>query len=135
MPDIFIAQDTAGYTSYYAEVAKRGLLTQFPFQYTDKNRQQLAQYTTMEKLYQHLKGVDLMEEFVAYATSKGVKRRNNLISKSHDLIEDILYGNIIYNMLNMEEYVKYLNLTDQAVLKAVEVLNDGRSRPGIDDWE
>jgi carboxyl-terminal processing protease len=51
------------------------------------------------------------------------------------LIEDILYGNIIYNMLNMEEYVKYLNLTDQAVLKAVEVLNDGRSRPGIDDWE
>ena len=135
MPDIFIAQDTAGYTSYYAEVAKRGLLTQFPFQYTDKNRQQLAQYTTMEKLYQHLKGVDLMEEFVAYATSKGVKRRNNLISKSHDLIEDILYGNIIYNMLNMEEYVKYLNLTDQAVLKAVEVLNDGKSRPGIDDWE
>ena len=135
MPDIFIAQDTAGYTSYYAEVAKRGLLTQFPFQYTDKNRQQLAQYTTMEKLYQHLKGVDLMEEFVAYATSKGVKRRNNLISKSHDLIENILYGNIIYNMLNMEEYVKYLNLTDQAVLKAVEVLNDGKSRPGIDDWE
>ena len=135
MPDIFIPQDTTGYTSYYAAVAKMGLLTRFPFQYTDKNRQQLAQYTTMEKLYQHLKGVDLMEEFVAYATSKSVKRRNNLISKSHDLIEDILYGNIIYNMLNMEEYVKYLNLTDQAVLKAVEVLNDGKSRPGIDDWE
>ena len=129
MPDIFIPQDTAGYTSYYAEVAKRGLFTQFPFQYTDKNRQELAQYNTMEKLHQYLKSQNLMEEFVQYATSKGVKRRNNLINKSRDVMKDILYGNIIYNMLNMEEYVKYLNLTDPAVLKAVEVLDRGESRP------
>jgi carboxyl-terminal processing protease len=44
-------------------------------------------------------------------------------------MEDILYGNIIYNMLGMEEYVKYLNLTDPAVLKAVNILDRGASRP------
>lgn len=129
MPDIFIPQDTAGYTSYYATVAKMGLLTRFPFQYTDKNRQQLMEYTTMEELLQYLKKQNLLEEFVQHATSKGVKRRNNLIGKSRDLIEEILYGNIIYNMLGMEEYVKYLNLTDPVVLKAVEVLDKGESRP------
>ena len=49
-------------------------------------------------------------------------------------MEDILYGNIIYNMLGMEEYVKYLNLTDPAVLKAVEILERGESRPkGIEN--
>jgi hypothetical protein len=32
-------------------------------------------------------------------------------------------------MLGMEEYTKYLNLTDPAVLKAVEVLEKGESRP------
>ena len=129
MPDIFVPQDTTGYTSYYANVAKLGLFTRFPFEYTDKNRQHLAQYSTMEELLQYLKRQDLLEEFVQYAISKGVKRRNNLISQSQSLMEEILYGNVIYNMLGMEEYVKYLNITDPVVLKAVEVLDKGESRP------
>ena len=129
MPDIFVPQDTTGYTSYYAAVAKMGLFTRFPFEYTDKNRQHLSQYTTMEELLHHLKRQNLLEEFVKHATSKGIKRRNNLIAQSQTLMEEILYGNIIYNMLGMEEYVKYLNLTDPVVLKAVEVLDKGESRP------
>ena len=129
MPDIFIPEDTTGYTSYYAAVAKMGLFTRFPFEYTDKNRQTLAQYTTMEDLLRYLKGQDLMEQFVQHATSKGIKRRNNLIHQSRALMEEILYGNVIYNVLGMEEYVKYLNLSDPVVLKAVEVLDKGESRP------
>ena len=129
MPDIFIPHDTAGYTSYYAEVAKRGLLTQYPFQYTDKHRAKLSQHTTMETLLQYLKDERLMEDFLRYATNKGVKRRNNLIRQSYTLMEDILYGNVIYNVLGMEEYVKFLNLTDPTVLKAVEILDKGESRP------
>ena len=129
MPDIFVPQDTAGYTSYYATVAKRGYFTQFPFEYTDKNRQTLSAYTTMEELHTYLSKQDLLEEFVQYASTKGVKRRNNLIRQSRTLMEEILYGNIIYNMLGMEEYVKYLNLTDPVVLKAVELLQTGESRP------
>ena len=122
MPDIFVPHDTTGYTSYYASVAKMGLFTQFPFQYTDTHRQQLSQYTTMDELLSYLKQQNLLEAFVQHATSKGIKRRNNLIRQSRTLMEDILYGNVIYNMLGMEEYVQYLNLSDPAVLKAVEVL-------------
>ena len=129
MPDIFVPQDTTGYTSYYAAVAKMGLFTRFPFEYTDKNRQHLSQYTTMEELLHYLKSQNLLDEFVKHATSKGIKRRNNLIAQSRTLMEEILYGNIIYNVLGMEEYVKYLNLTDPVVLKAVEVLDKGESRP------
>ena len=132
MPDIFVPQDTAGYTSYYAEIAKRGLFTQFPFQYTDANRAKLSQYTTMDSMLAYLKTQNLLEQLVQHATSKGVKRRNNHIAKSRDVMEDIIYGNIIYNMLGMQEYVKYLNLTDPVVLKAVEVLDAGVSRPQVD---
>ena len=131
MPDIFVPQDTAGYTSYYAAVAKMGLFTQFPFQYTDKNRHKLSQHATMEELLQYLKGQNLMEMFIQYATDKGIKRRNNLISKSRPVMEEILYGNVIYNMLGMEEYVKYLNLSDPVVLKAVEILDRGESKPTV----
>ena len=83
----------------------------------------------MEDLYAYLRGQDLLEEFVQYASSKGIKRRNNLIRQSRDVMEEILYGNVIYNMLGMEEYVKYLNLADPVVLKAVEVLQNGDSKP------
>lgn len=129
MPDIFVPQDTAGYTSYYASVAKMGLFTRFPFEYCDKHRPTLSKYPTMEELVQYLKGQDLMEQFVQHATSKGIKRRNNLIRRSQAVMEEILYGNVVYNMLGMEEYVRYLNLTDPVVLKAVEVLEKGESRP------
>ena len=106
-----------------------GLFTRFPFEYTDKNRQTLSKYTSMEELLKHLKNQDLMEQFVQHATSKGVKRRNDLIRQSRTVMEEILYGNVIYNVLGMEEYVKYLNLSDPVVLKAVEVLEKGESRP------
>lgn len=46
-------------------------------------------------------------------------------------MEEILYGNVIYNMLGMEEYVKYLNLSDPVVLKAVEILDRGESKPTV----
>lgn len=135
MPDIFVPHDTVGFTSYYSMVAQRGLFTQYPFQYTDKNRATLSEYTSMETLLDYLKTQNLLEDFVRFATSKGVKRRNNLIAKSRALMEDILYGNIIYNMLGMEEYLKYLNLTDPAVLKAVDVLDKGESRPVVSNEE
>ena len=129
MPDIFVPQDTTGYTSYYAAVAKMGLFTRFPFEYTDRHRPTLANYTTMDELLGYLKEQDLMEQFVDHASSKGIKRRNNLIRQSRAVMEEILYGNIIYNVLGMEEYTKYLNLTDPAVLRAIEVLEQGQSLP------
>jgi carboxyl-terminal processing protease len=111
-----------------------GLFTRFPFEYTDKNRQELSSYTDMDALLQHLKRQDIMEQFVQHAASKGIKRRNNLIRQSRPVMEEILYGNIIYNVLGMEAYTKYLNLTDPAVLKAVEILERGESRPkGIEN--
>ena len=58
-----------------------------------------------------------------------MKRRNILMYKSQKLFERNLYGNIIYNMLDMEDYLKYLNHQDPTVLKALEVLEKEQSFP------
>ena len=129
MPDIFVPQDTTGVTSYFSMAVNRGLTIQFAFQYTDQNRQKLQQYETADDLLKFLKKQHILEKFAQFAESKGLKRRNLLMYKSQKLFERNLYGNIIYNMLNMEEYIKYLNLSDQTVLKALEVLEDGKSFP------
>ena len=129
MPDIFVPQDTTGVTSYFSMAVNRGLTIQFSFQYTDKNRQKLQKYNNADDLLKYLKTQNILEKFAQFAESKGLKRRNILMNKSKALFERNLYGNIIYNMLNMEEYMKFLNQSDKTVLKAVEVLEKGESFP------
>jgi carboxyl-terminal processing protease len=129
MPDIFVPQDTTGITSYFTMAVNRGLTIQFSFQYTDKNRQKLAKYKTGDELLKYLKTQNILEKFAQYAESKGLKRRNLLMYTSKELFYRNLYGNIIYNMLNMEEYLKYLKQSDKTVLKALEILEKEESFP------
>ena len=129
MPDIFVPQDTTGVTSYFSMAVNRGLILQFAFQYTDQNRQALQKYDSSEALLKYLKKQNILEKFANFAESKGLKRRNILMYKSQKLFERNLYGNIIYNMLDMEDYLKYLNQQDPTVLKALEVLEKEQSFP------
>ena len=129
MPDIFVPQDTTGVTSYFSMAVNRGLILQFAFQYTDQNRQALQKYDSSESLLKYLKKQNILEKFANFAESKGLKRRNILMYKSQKLFERNLYGNIIYNMLDMEDYLKYLNQLDPTVLKAIEVLENEESFP------
>lgn len=129
MPDVFVPQDTTGVSSYLTEVLSKGLTIQFSFQYTDSNRDKLKQYDTEESLLAYLSKQGIVEQFIRYADSKGIKRRNILIQKSHKLLEKNLYGNIIYNMLGKEAYIKYFNTSDPTVKKAVEILEKGEAFP------
>jgi len=129
MPDIFVPQDTTGITSYFSMAINRRLTIQFAFQYTDQNRQKLLQYNNADDLLKYLKTQNILEKFARFAESKGLKRRNILMYKSKELFDRNLYGNIIYNMLNMEEYLKFLNQSDKTVQKALEVLEKKESFP------
>ena len=129
MPDIFVPQDTTGMTSYFRMAANRGLIIRYSFDYTDTNRSSLQKYDTVDKLLGHLKKQNLLERFASWAEKKDLKRRNNLMYKSKSLFELSLYGNIIYNMLGLEAYISYLNQTDKTVLKALEVLEQGKAFP------
>ena len=129
MPDIFVPQDTTGMNSYFRMAVNRGLTIQFSFQYTDQNRQKLQKYTNADDLLKYLKTQNILEKFAKFAESKGLKRRNILMYKAKELFDRNLYGNIIYNMLNMEEYLKYLNQSDKTVLKALEILEKEESFP------
>ena len=129
MPDVFVPQDTTGVSSYLTEVLNKGLTILFTFQYTDNNREKLSKYDTEESLLNYLRRQGLVEQFVRFAESKGVKRRNILIQKSYKLLEKNIYGNIIYNMLGKEDYIKYLNQSDPTVKKGLEILEKGEAFP------
>lgn len=129
MPDLFVPQDTIGFTSYLSTVLSRGLTIQYTFQYTDRNRSKLSEYQSSKELVNYLHRQNLLEQFIRYADSKGVKRRNILIHRSRKLLEKNIYGNIIYNMLGMEEYIKYFNEADETVKKGLEILKSHKAFP------
>lgn len=135
MPDIFVPQDTTGMTSYFRMAANRGLIIRYTFDYTDQNRIALQEYKTSDELLEYLRKENLLVKFSNWASTKGLKKRNNMLIASKELFEIGIYGNIIYNMLGIEEYIKYLNKTDNTVLKAVEVLEKGESFPKMEAIE
>lgn len=129
MPDVFVPQDTTGVSSYLIEVSNKGLILQYSFHYSDRNRQKLSEFKTQEEMLKYLRSQGIMEQFIRFADSKGVKRRNLLIQRSRKLMERNLYGNIIYNILGREEYIRFLNESDATVQKALEILNNGEAFP------
>ena len=127
MPDVFVPQDTTGTSSYLIEVLNKGLTLQFSFQYSDRNRAKLNEFENEEDMLKYLRQQGIVEQFIRFADSKGVKRRNILIHKSYKLMERNLYGNIIYNILGREPYIRYINQGDPTVQKALEILENGEA--------
>lgn len=132
MPDIFVSSDTTDVTSYFTQVVTKGVIRQFTFSYSDKNRATLSKFTTYEEILQHLQGENLLDEFVSFAATKGIKPRYWQIQKSKKRIEQSIYSNIIYNIQGMLEHVRYINTFDPTVQKAIEVLENGKSIPVIE---
>ena len=129
MPDYFIPADTTGITSYFQMARNRRLIVQYTFDYTDKNREKLSKYNDWPSLLKYLKTQNLLEKFAQYAEKKGLKRRNILMNKSKDLFDLNIYGNIIYNMMDMEAYIEYLNQSDTTVKKALDILEKNEAFP------
>lgn len=129
MPDLFVAKDTADFTSWYLAVVNSAMDLRFSFDYTDNNRKTLQKYGNIDDLVKYLSSQHLLEKLANYAQENGIKRRNLMIYKSRNLIEQRLYGNIIYNILGEEESIEYYNRTDLTIEKAMKVLDDGESYP------
>ena len=128
-PDIFVAEDTLGMTSYYKQAAMSGLILQFAFTYTDNNRPKLNTYKDMMSLSKYLVSQNTVEQFAAYADRNGLKRRNLMIRKSHKLLERFINSRIIYNMLDDEAWTEYINADDPTIAKALSVFRENAAFP------
>ena len=129
MPDIFIASDTTLLTTFASEALARGLISQFALKYSNSNRHNLAEYKRHGTLTEQLDKLKLYEKFIEFAASKGLTANSEEMAKSEKTIKRSLYSNTIYQLLGMCEYMKFVNLTDSTVLKAVEVLEKGEAFP------
>ncbi|MBP3790376.1 MAG: S41 family peptidase [Prevotella sp.] len=128
-PDIFVGEDTTAYTSYYKEASLSGLILQFCYDYTDDHRAELAANEDRMELEKYLKRQNIVEKFVSYADRQGLKRRNLLIQRSYRLLERALISRLIYNVLDEQAWIEFLNADDPAIKETLKLFKEGNAFP------
>lgn len=131
VPDIFVARDTLGMTSYFKEAYLGGLLFQYAYDFVDKYRTELSQCNNMKEVTTVVKKKNLIEGFASYAEKAGLKRRNLMIQRSHKLLTTYITSAIIGDLLDDSEATEYTNQTDKAVMQAIALLAANKSVPTI----
>lgn len=128
-PDIFVPEDTIGITSYFKEASMSGLILQFAFVYTDDNHLKLNNFTEMMELSDYLVKQNTVDKFATYADKHGLQRRNLMIKKSHNLLERYINSRIIYNIMDEQDWIEYLNLDDNVIKAALNVFKNNAAFP------
>lgn len=128
MPDIFVAQDTTGYTSYYVNAVNSGLIQKFAFQVAEKYRSVLKNVKTIEQLDKVIpRDETLLDNFVSFAAANGLPARWYYINQSKNLILSQIKSVVARDVLGYSQFIRSLNRTDKTVTTAVEALNQGKS--------
>ena len=122
MPDIFVPRDTSQYSPYLTKVVNYGYTYQYAFQYTDRNRDKLKQFKTWQEMDKYLSSQNLLNEFIAFASAKGVPANQREINISKNLIQNQIKSYVVRNILGENNFFPLLNTNDETVKRALEEL-------------
>lgn len=129
IPDIFVARDTLGMTSYFREAYLSGLIYQYAYDFVDEHRKDLSQCADLNAVERYLKRSDIVAGFAAFAQRNGLKRRNLMLKTSHQLLYDYIATNIVGDILDESDAAEFVGRSDAAVKRAVQVLQAGEAFP------
>lgn len=128
MPDIFVPEDTTGYTSYYVNVMNKGLIQKFALSVADKYRSMLDDVKSTDRLLKVLpRDNTLLENFVSFAVKNGVPARWYYINQSRGLLLNQIKAMIARDVLGYSSFIELLNRDDKAMNRAYDALKNGES--------
>ena len=116
-------------TCPWKEAAFSGLIAQFCFEVVDKHRETLNDLETLEEKVKWMDKQNMLESFARYGQKHGLPRRNLMLQRSRKLFIRAIYSGIIYNSSDMNDYLRYLNQDDPAVLRSLEIIREGKTIP------
>lgn len=125
MPDIFIPRDTSYYTSYYLNVHNSGVIYQYALNYSDQEKSKLSSFKTYQQLYEFLSKQPLVDDFANYAASKGIPKKERLISISAPLLKQQLEAYIVRNFFDNDGFYPIILKDDVVLQRAIEAIQKG----------
>ena len=137
IPDVYIPIDTSYYSKSYLAAVNRGILSDFVSIYADNHRKDFERkYGTFSVSQAEEKNnktfssfvskfeVDdkYFNEFLEYARQNKIEFTQEELDKSGKELRNYLKGLIVRNLYGLDYYIRYDNLTDKEVQKALEAL-------------
>ena len=134
VPDIFVARDTSGITSYYIDVANAGLLQRYAFNYCNNHRATLSKMKDYTEFLRTAPSDEaLLKDFADFASRNGIAPRWYYINLSSDIIVTNLKALIARDTFGSQAFYPILNRKDNTVLEALKALNQHKAAFPIRD--
>jgi carboxyl-terminal processing protease len=123
VPDVFIPLDTLKHSKSVNKLYFSGILNSFAFEFTDNNRAKfMSNYKTATEFINKYSVSNKEEEGLKnYLITKNII--NTSVSLKDKGFSEILKALIGRNLFDKDAYYPILNKSDNAILKAIEVLN------------
>lgn len=132
IPDIFIPNDTTGYSSYYISIVNAGLLQKYAFEYVDLNRDILSKCKTADDVLKNLPSDEqLLKSFVDFAAGEGIPARWKYINISRKLIVNQLQALICRDALDQSAFYRVFNRNDSGISRALDAFNNNQAKPPV----
>jgi carboxyl-terminal processing protease len=122
LPDVFVPFDSHERSPFYNQIANRGLIYRFAFNYADKNRAQLSKYNSNNFIKNFNVSQLTFDEFLNFVGENNIKIDDNDVSKSQNLIKLQLKAFIGRNIFGNEAFYPVLNENDAVIHAALEAL-------------
>ena len=124
MPDYFVPVDTTLFTKYHSRLSNKGVLLKVHFQlidaYRDKWMKKYDDYAVFSQKFE----LDnkMMKQLIEEGEKEGVQFDEEQYRKSEPLIKLQMKALIARDLWNMNEYYHTINVVNESVNKAVELL-------------
>ena len=126
MPDYFVPVDTTLFTKYHSQLSNKGVLLKVHFQLIDAHREEWMKkyddYAVFNKDFDL--DADMMQQLIEEGKKEGVAFNEEQFQKSEPLIKLQLKALIARDLWDMNEYYHTINVVNESVNKAVELLDE-----------
>ena len=130
MPDFFVPIDTSGYSDYYRDMIRKGILNKFVLNYIDNNRHQLKTNYPDFKTYNNnfVISDNILNDLSGFAEKEGLKNNNTQFNFSRNEISRLLKAYIARDLFDTNEFYQIMNQDDPIVKKAIDVIKNWKAR-------
>jgi len=123
MPDLFVAADTSGMSPWYSKVVMKGLVYQYAFDFSDKNRSELGKLKTGKEFEDYLLKKNILTLFTDYSSKQGITPDSKSLATSGKIIEAQLMAYIARNIIGEVGFYSVISKIDATLLEAVKALD------------
>lgn len=122
MPDIFVPLDTMNNSGYLSSIINKGLISQFTFDFVDKNRILLNDYKTFKEYNSKFQvNENIFNDFIKYVEKNGISKDTKGLIKSGGIIKTQIKANIARQIWKNEGFYPVIQEVDNTLKKALEI--------------